>query len=67
MLNRDGSNLSANNIGNQFTVQQVYGGSTAIFYGLAYDQHFCDDKLASSSDAWRRGMTLPPRLSTGST
>ena len=46
MINRDGSNLSANNIGNQFTVQQVYGGSTAIFYGLAYDQHFCDDKFS---------------------
>jgi porin len=46
MLNRDGSNLSANNIGNQFTVQQVYGGSTAIFYGLTYDQHFCDDKFS---------------------
>ena len=46
MLNRDGSNLSANNIGNQFTVQQVYGGSTAIFYGLTYDQQFCDDKFS---------------------
>ena len=46
MLNRDGSNLSANNIGNQFTVQQVYGGSTAIFYSLAYDQHFCHDKFS---------------------
>ena len=46
MLNRDGSNLTANNIGNQFTVQQVYGGSTAIFYSLAYDQHFCDDKFS---------------------
>jgi len=46
MINRDGSNLSANNIGNQFTVQQVYGGSTAIFYGLTYDQHFCDDKFS---------------------
>ena len=46
MLNRDGNNLSALHIGNQFTVQQVYGGSTAIFYGLAYDQHFCDDKFS---------------------
>ena len=46
MLNRDGNNLSAQNIGNQFTVQQVYGGSTAIFYGLTYDQHFLGDKLS---------------------
>jgi len=46
MLNRDGNNLSAQNIGNQFTVQQVYGGSTAIFYGLTYDQHFLDDKIS---------------------
>jgi porin len=46
MLNRDGSNLSAQNIGNQFTVQQVYGGSTAIFYALAYNQRFCDDRFS---------------------
>ena len=46
MLNRDGSNLSATHIGNQFTVQQLYGGSTAIFYSLAYDQHFFDDKVS---------------------
>jgi len=46
MLNRDGNNLSARNIGNQFTVQQVYGGSTAIFYGLAYNQRFCDNRFS---------------------
>jgi len=46
MINRDGDNLSAQRIGNQFTVQQVYGGSTAIFYGLAYNQRFCDDRLS---------------------
>jgi porin len=46
MLNRDGNNLSQMNIGNQFTVQQLYGGSTAIFYSLAYDQHFFDDKVS---------------------
>lgn len=46
MLNRDGNNLSARNIGNQFTVQQVYGGSTAVFYGLTYEQRFCDDKVS---------------------
>ena len=46
MLNRDGNNLSARNIGNQFTVQQVYGGSTTVFYGLTYEQRFCDDKIS---------------------
>ena len=46
VLNRDGNNLSAQSIGNQFTVQQLYGGSTAIFYGLAYEQLFDDDKIS---------------------
>lgn len=46
MLNRDGNNLSARNIGNQFAVQQVYGGSTTVFYGLTYEQRFCDDKIS---------------------
>ncbi len=45
-LNRDGDNLSAQSIGNQFTVQQLYGGSTAIFYGLTYEQQFHDDKFS---------------------
>jgi porin len=45
-LNRDGNNLSAQHIGNQFTVQQVYGGTGTIFYGLAYNQRFDDDKIS---------------------
>jgi porin len=45
-LDRNGNNLSARNIGNQFTVQQVYGGTGVIFYGLAYNQRFLDDKCS---------------------
>ena len=45
-LNRAGSNLSAQSIGNQFTVQQVYGSQTAIFYALAFEQKLLDDKVA---------------------
>jgi porin len=45
-LNRAGSNLSQQNIGNQFTVQQVYGGQTAMFYALDLEQKFLDDKVA---------------------
>lgn len=45
-LDRNGNNLSAQKIGNQFTVQQVYGGTGVIFYGLAYNQRFLDDKLS---------------------
>ena len=45
-LNRDGNNLSAQHIGNQFTVQQVYGGTGFIFYGLAYNQRFDEDRIS---------------------
>lgn len=45
-LNRDGNNLTAQHVGNQFTVQQVYGGTGFIFYGLAYNQRFDDDKIS---------------------
>ena len=45
-LNRAGSNLSKQYIGNQFTVQQVYGGQTAIFYALLLEQRFLDDKVS---------------------
>ena len=44
-LDRNGSNLSARNIGNQFTVQQVYGSQTASFYGLVLEQLLLDDKV----------------------
>jgi porin len=45
-LDRNGNNLSAQHVGNQFTVQQVYGGTGVIFYGLAYNQRFLDDKVS---------------------
>lgn len=44
-LNRDGQSLSGNNIGNQFTVQQIYGGSTIMFYSLYLEQKLLDDKI----------------------
>jgi len=44
-LDRNGSNLSARNIGNQFTVQQVYGTETAVFYGLILEQRLLEDKI----------------------
>ena len=44
-LDRNGSNLSARNIGNQFTVQQVYGTQTAVFYGLVLEQRLLEDKV----------------------
>ena len=45
-LNRDGSNLSEKNIGNQFTVQQVFGGSAVMFYALYLDQKLWEDKIS---------------------
>jgi porin len=45
-LNRDGQSLSEIALGNQFTVQQVYGGQTAMYYALAFEQKLFDDKLA---------------------
>lgn len=44
-LNRSGSSLSQDNIGNQFTVQQVFGGQTAMFYALYIEQRMFDDKI----------------------
>lgn len=45
-LNRDGTSLSQDFLGNQFTVQQVFGGSAVMFYALAFDQKFLDDKVS---------------------
>jgi porin len=45
-LNRSGSSLSQENIGNQFTVQQVFGGQTVMFYALAAEQKMFDDKVS---------------------
>lgn len=44
-LQRDGSSLSQKNIGNQFTVQQLYGGQTFHWYQLSYQQDFWNDRL----------------------
>lgn len=41
-LNRAGSSLSQEYIGNQFTVQQVFGGQTAMFYALLLEQDLWD-------------------------
>jgi len=43
-LDRNGSSLSQHYLGNQFTVQQIYGGQTAMFYALILQQKFWDDK-----------------------
>ncbi|MFV0416750.1 MAG: carbohydrate porin [Chthoniobacterales bacterium] len=45
-LNRSGTSLSEKYIGNQFTVQQIYGGQTAIFYGLYLEQKLFDDRVS---------------------
>jgi porin len=45
-LNRAGQSLSEIALGNQFTVQQVYGGQTAMYYALAFEQKLLDDKVA---------------------
>jgi len=45
-LNRSGQSLSEIALGNQFTVQQVYGGQTAMYYALAFEQKLLDDKVA---------------------
>lgn len=45
-LNRAGTSLSEQYIGNQFTVQQVFGGQTAMFYALVLEQKLFDDRVA---------------------
>lgn len=41
---RNGDSLSQDYIGNQFTVQQVYGGQTVILTDIHLNQKFWDDK-----------------------
>lgn len=41
---RNGDSLSQNFVGNQFTVQQIYGGQTIILTDLHLVQKFWDDK-----------------------
>ncbi len=54
-LNRSGQSLSEIAIGNQFTVQQVYGGQTAMFYALAFEQKLLDDKVAIKAGRFATG------------
>ncbi len=54
-LNRNGSNLSEKNIGNQFTVQQVFGGSAVMFYALYLDQKLWDDKISIKAGRFATG------------
>lgn len=42
---RNGTSLSQNCIGNQFTVQQIFGGQTIILTGLHLTQRLLDDKM----------------------
>ena len=54
-LNRAGSSLSQQNIGNQFTVQQVYGGQTVMFYALLFEQKLLDDKVSIKAGRFAAG------------
>ncbi len=45
-LQRDGNSLSRENIKNQFTVQQVYGGQTFHWYELSCQQDFWNDRAS---------------------
>jgi porin len=42
---RSGSSLSSEHVGNVFTIQQVYGGTTFHLIDLAYQQKLADDRL----------------------
>ena len=42
---RNGTSLSQNYIGNQFTVQQIFGGQTIVLTGLHLTHRLLDDKM----------------------
>lgn len=42
---RQGNSLSHNNVGNVFTIQQVYGGETFKLIDLAYKQKLLNDRI----------------------
>ena len=46
VLDRNGANLSADEVGNVYTIQQVYGGTTFFLYCLSLEQKFWDDKAS---------------------
>jgi len=54
-LNRSGTSLSQEYLGNQFTVQQVFGGQTIMFYGLYLTQKFWDDKAELKAGRFATG------------
>lgn len=54
-LNRDGSSLSEKNIGNQFTVQQIFGGQTVMFYALILEQKLMDEKISLKAGRFSTG------------
>src|SRR5277367_3312561 len=45
MSQRSGSSLSAERVGNVFTIQQVYGGETFHLIDVAYQQKLLDDRV----------------------
>ncbi|RYD49461.1 MAG: carbohydrate porin [Verrucomicrobiaceae bacterium] len=45
-VDRNGANLSGNEVGNFYTIQQVFGGNTFFLYGLSLEQKFWDDKAS---------------------
>ena len=54
-LNRDGSSLSEKNIGNQFTVQQIFGGQTVMFYAMILEQKLWDEKISLKAGRFSTG------------
>lgn len=54
-LNRAGSSLSQDAIGNQFTVQQVYGGQTFLFYSLILEQELFGRGLSLKAGRFAAG------------
>ncbi len=52
---RNGNSLSRDYIGNQFTVQQVYGGQTIILTDLHLIQKFWDDKAEVKAGRFSAG------------
>jgi porin len=52
---RNGDSLSQDFIGNQFTVQQIYGGQTVILTDLYLTQRFWDEKAEIKAGCFSAG------------
>jgi len=52
---RNGDSLSQDFIGNQFTVQQIYGGQTTVLTSLHLTQKFWDDKAGIKAGRFSAG------------